>query len=145
MLFCVFFKIYIPGSYPKPNKVDPLEFISVICILIEGFARISWPRGKPIFCHKVKSRNDLILTKHLPLGLGNRESVTLCFKTDWQMKRWPQGSSRAARWYLQQGESWILRRKVSFYPTLLGKGEHSKMVEFFPLLLFNLQVVSSCL
>ena len=33
MLFCVFLKIYIPGSYPKPNKMDPLEFISVICIL----------------------------------------------------------------------------------------------------------------
>lgn len=28
--FCVFFKICIPGSHLKPNKMDPLEFISVI-------------------------------------------------------------------------------------------------------------------
>ena len=137
--------LFLPGL--RKERFLPHLFPSVRkCIsFLEGLARISWPRGKPVFCHKVKSRNDLILTKHLPLGLGNRESVTPCFTTDWQVKHWSQSSSTAARWYLQQGESWILMRKVSFYPALLGKGEHSKMVEFFPLLLFSLQVVSNCL
>lgn len=46
---------------------------------VKGPARVSLPLGKPsISCYNIKNRNDLILTKHFPLGIATGESIILC-------------------------------------------------------------------
>lgn len=91
-------------------------------------ARIPHPWESLISCSMVKNRTDLIITRHLPLGIGNSKLVTLCLTIAGEALApgthapWPGGW--CSKWNPGFPGLW-------FHPALFGKGEHSKMVAAF--------------
>lgn len=70
----------LPGGVEKgkiPSAFFPFVRKCISFLDVEGLARISCLWESLILCYAVKNRNDLILTKHLPLGIGSSELVTL--------------------------------------------------------------------